>query len=221
MNGTNIDGATNASLTIPGATTDNAGPYTVIVTTSAGTATSTAATLTVNPNVAPVFTAPVNGTIFTTNAEANLAISSSVTDDPAQTLTYTLLAGPTNASLNTATGLFTWRPLTGQADSTNTITVAVTDNGLPNNLSATNTFTIVVNPFTAPVVSPGAAGFTNNQFSLSVNGQVGPTYIIQVSSNLLGGWTTLYTTNPNTMPFNFTDTNALSPQEFYRILINP
>jgi len=221
VNGTNIDGATNASLTIPGATTDNAGPYTVIVTTSAGTATSTAATLTVNPNVAPVFTAPVNGTIFTTNAEANLAISSSVTDDPAQTLTYTLLAGPTNASLNTATGLFTWRPLTGQADSTNTITVAVTDNGLPNNLSATNTFTIVVNPFTAPVVSPGAAGFTNNQFSLSVNGQVGPTYIIQVSSNLLGGWTTLYTTNPNTMPFNFTDTNALSPQEFYRILINP
>ena len=209
------------TFSIAGATTDNAGPYTVIVTTSAGTVTSAVATLTVNPNVAPVFIAPVNGTVFTTNAEANISITSAVTDDPAQTLTYTLLTGPTNAALNTANGLFTWRPLTGQADSTNTITVAVTDNGLPNNLSATNTFTIVVNPFTAPVVSPGAAGFANNQFSLNVNGQVGPTYIIQVSSNILGGWTTLYTTNPTMMPFNFTDTNALSPQEFYRILIGP
>jgi len=221
VNGTNIDGATNASLTISGATTDNAGPYTVVVTTSAGSVTSATANLTVNPNVAPVFASPVNGTVFTTNAESNIAIASSVTDDPAQTLTYSLLAAPANATLNPTSGLFTWHPLTGQADSTNTITVAVTDNGLPTNLSATNTFKIVVNPFTAPVLSPGATGFANGQFSLSVNGQVGPTYIIQTSSNLLGAWTTLYTTNPSTMPFNFTDTNAASAQEYYRILIGP
>jgi pectin methylesterase-like acyl-CoA thioesterase len=221
VNGTNIDGATNATLTIPSATSDNDGPYTVIVTTSSGRVTSASATLAVNPNVAPVFTAPVNGTIFTTNVGANIAIISSVTDDPAQTLTYLLLAGPTNAALNAANGLFTWRPLTVQADSTNTVTVAVTDNGLPDNLSATNSFTIVVNPLTLPVVSQGATGFTNNQFSLSVNGQVGPTYVIQVSTDILSGWTTLYTTNPTTMPFNFTDPNASSPQQFYRILVGP
>ena len=138
-----------------------------------------------------------------------------------KTLTYLLLAGLTNAALNTANGLFTWRPSTVQSDSTNTIMVAVTDNGLPDNLSATNTFTIVVNPLTAPVLSPGATGFTNNQFSLSVNGQVGPTYTIQVSTDILSGWVTLYTTNPATMPFNFTDKNALPPQQFYRILVGP
>ena len=219
VNGTNIDNATNATLAIPGATADNDGPYTVIVTTSSGTVTSSVANLTVNPNVAPLFTAPVNGTIFTTNAGANIAIASVVTDDPAQTLTYSLLAGPTNAALNSASGVFTWRPLLGQGDSTNTVSIVVTDNGLPDNLSATNTFTMIVNPVTAP--SLGSTGITNGQFALSVSGQVGPTYTIQVSTNLLNAWTTLYTTNPTTMPFNFTDTNSLSPQEFYRILIGP
>ena len=49
--GTNIDGATNASLTIANAGAADAGSYSVIVTTLAGTATSSSATLTVNPPI--------------------------------------------------------------------------------------------------------------------------------------------------------------------------
>ena len=217
VNGTNIDNATNATLTIPGATTDNAGPYTVIVTTSSGTVTSAPAALTVNPNVAPAFNALA--TDFTTNVGANIRISFAATDDPSQTLTYTLLAGPTNAVFNSSNGLLTWHPTVAQGGSLNPISVAVTDNGLPV-LSATNSFTITLNPFVAPNLGSSAIN-SSGQFTMSVDGQLGPSYTIQVSSNLLDGWTTLYTTNPSTMPFSFTDTNALSPQEFYRILIGP
>jgi hypothetical protein len=221
VNGTNIDGATNASLTIPSATADNAGPYAVIVTTSAGTVTSSPATLTVTPNTAPVFTAPANGASFTTNVGGTLTIQLTATDSdvPAQQLTYSLLSGPTNASVNAASGVFTWRPTVAQGNSVNPISVAVTDNGVPN-LSATNNFTITVNPVVMPSLDTTAIN-GDGQFMMNINGQVGPDYTIQVSTNLPGVWTTLYTTNPAAMPYSFTDTNAPAPQEFYRVLLGP
>ena len=49
--------------------------------------------------------------------------------------------------------MFTWTPTAAQAPSTNTITVIVTDNGVPQ-LSATNSFTVVVyRPNTPPVLA--------------------------------------------------------------------
>src|SRR6266568_2852209 len=62
-NGANIAGATSASYTMPATTTaDSGSTFVVVVSNSAGTATSTAATLTVNPApVAPTITAqPAN-----------------------------------------------------------------------------------------------------------------------------------------------------------------
>jgi pectin methylesterase-like acyl-CoA thioesterase len=222
LNGTNLDGATGASLTIPTATAADEGSYSVVVTTSAGTVTSAAAALTVNPppNTAPVFTAPASGANFTYNAGVNIAISCTATDAdvPAQTLTYSLLAGPTNAAVNSSSGNLTWRPLVAQGDSTNTVTVVVTDNGTPN-LSATNSFTITVNPVTLPNLS--SASVAGGQFSMSISGQVGPDYTVQVSTNLLEGWTSIATNTPATIPFTFTDTNALPDVQFYRVLLGP
>jgi hypothetical protein len=218
LEGTNLDGATGASLTIPSATVANAGAYSVIVTTSAGSVTSATATLTITPNTAPVFTAPASGANFAFNVGANIAISCTATDVPAQTVTYSLLVGPTNAAVNSTSGNFTWRPIVAQADSTNTISVVATDNGVPI-LSATNSFTITVNPLTSPSV--GSPSLTDGQFTMSVSGQLGPDYTLQVSTNLLGGWTSLYTTNPTTMPFTFTDTNGVLPEQYYRVLVGP
>jgi hypothetical protein len=45
--GANLQGATNASLTLPGVTSANAGSYTVVATNAAGSATSNVATLTI------------------------------------------------------------------------------------------------------------------------------------------------------------------------------
>ena len=57
--------------------------------------------------------------------------SATDTDQPPQTLTFALLAGATNATLNTNSGAFSFRPLVTQANSTNNFTLKVSDNGTP------------------------------------------------------------------------------------------
>src|SRR5205814_5695291 len=126
-------------------------------------------------------------------------------DLPAQTLTFTLLAAPTNAtlvSLNASNALYIWRPFISQAGSPNAIKVKVTDNGTPS-LSATNSFVITVNPASQPVLSSISLG---SQVSLSATGMIGPDYSLLISSNLVN-WQTVFTTNPTAMPVTFTDTD--------------
>jgi len=82
------------------------------------------------------------------------------------------------------------------------------------------TFTITVNPLAAPVVT--APAVSSGQFSLTITGQTGPDYTVQVSTNLAeSNWATLLTTNSPAMPFTFTDTNGSLPLQFYRILVGP
>ncbi len=220
--GTNLPSATSASLTIGSATSVDAGAYAVIVTTPAGSVTSATATLTVNPppNSAPGFTAPLSGTNIAINVGVNLALANNASDSdtPAQMLTYALLNGPSGAAINPTNGLLTWRPTVAQQNSANPVQVVVTDDGTPN-LSATNYYTVSVHPLTPPDVDTTAFG--GGQFTFSVNGQVGPDYTVQVSTNLLGAWSDLFTTNPIAMPFSFTDPNGDLPEQFYRILVGP
>jgi hypothetical protein len=93
-------------------------------------------------NFAPVLTVPTNQVMaeLTTLTVTNVATDS---DIPANILTFQLLAGPTNAVLNTNTGVFTWTPTEAQGPSSNWITVRVFDNGTPS-LSATGSFAVVV-----------------------------------------------------------------------------
>src|SRR5438132_12291180 len=71
-------------------------------------------------------------------------------DLPVQTLTYSLHAGaPSGATIDPATGAFSWTPATNEAPSTNRVTIRVTDNGSLN-LSDTRTFPIIVK--TQPVL---------------------------------------------------------------------
>jgi hypothetical protein len=75
-NGVNITGATAASYTTPATTTsDNGSAFSVVVTNTAGTATSSAATLTVSPApVAPTITTqPVSQTV-TASQTATIAV---------------------------------------------------------------------------------------------------------------------------------------------------
>ena len=67
-------------------------------------------------------------------------------------LVYSLLSGPSEASINPTNGLFSWTPTESQGNSSNVIQVIVRDNGLPE-LFATNTFSIGVNEINmAPVL---------------------------------------------------------------------
>jgi plastocyanin len=76
FNGADLSGATNDTLTLTNVQFSNAGPYLVIVTNSAGAATSQVAVLTVTlpPNIPPVVTLtnPVNGTRFPLGAPVTM-----------------------------------------------------------------------------------------------------------------------------------------------------
>src|SRR5439155_14110439 len=98
-NETNLAGATSSSLTFSSLDFTNAGPYQVVVSNSAGTATSSTAMLNVVP--APDSTAPTVITIIPVDANTNVAINQAITAtfseamDPATIGTTSfLLTGP-------------------------------------------------------------------------------------------------------------------------------
>ncbi len=170
----------------------------------------------VSSNTPPVLAAITNRTV---NAGQTVAFTASATDTntPTQTLTFALLAGVTNATLNTNSGAFSFRPLVTQANSTNNFTLKVSDNGTPS-LSATQSFAVFVNPLTQ-------TGFSNvsvagGQFSFSISGQSGPDYAVETSTNL-SQWSNVFITNSPALPFLWTDTNSAVPMRFFRIKLGP
>ena len=171
-------------------------------------------------NTAPTL-APVGNQVI--NAGVTLMVTNAATDadQPLQTLTFSLLNAPTNATLtplNNTNAVFTWRPLVSQASTTNTITLKVADNGTPN-LSATNSFTVKVNPLAQPVVS--SISVSGGQVSLVATGAVGPDYTLWASTNLTS-WQVLFTSNSPVTPVTLVDTNFNAhPVRFYRIQLGP
>jgi hypothetical protein len=167
-------------------------------------------------NTPPVLAAITNQTV---NVGQTVAFTANATDtnQPAQTLTFALLAGAANATLNTNSGAFSFRPLVMQADSTNGFTLKVADNGTPS-LSATQSFAVVVNPLVSPTVSNVSAA--DGQFIFNINGQSGPDYAVETSTNLTQ-WNTVLITNAPALPFNWTDTNSADPMRFYRVKLGP
>jgi hypothetical protein len=167
-------------------------------------------------NTPPMFAAINNQTV---NVGQIIAFTASATDTdlPPQTLTFSLLSAPTNATLS-ANGNFIWRPTVSQSDTTNLISLEVTDSGTPS-LSATQSFTAIVTPLAPPSIS--SAAWNNSQFTLQVGGMAGPDYAVQVSTNLTD-WNNLFITNSPPMPFIWSDTNAAAqPVQFYRIKTGP
>jgi len=213
-NGTNIDGQTGSTLVINNVSANNAGSYSVIVSNAAGVVTSSAATLTVSSNTAPTL-APVANQTIGVGVTLNVTNVATDPDVPPQTLTYSLVSGP--GSVDPATGIFTWRAPVSSSGTTNNVSIAVTDNGSPN-LSATNSFKVIVVPVAQPTAS--VPTFSNGQFSMTVAGDFAADYIVQTSTNLTD-WQNLFTNHSPTVPFTFTDTNAVAPTQFYRILLGP
>ena len=101
-NGTNLNGATNATLTLTNVQTGDAGIYTVVATNSAGSATSNGAVLTVSTaTVAPAFTTqPASQTLA---AGSSATFNVVATGNPAPTYQWrkngTNLSGATTVTL--------------------------------------------------------------------------------------------------------------------------
>ena len=135
-----------------------------------------------------------------------------------QTLTFSLIEAPTGAAIDPNSGVFTWRPAIAQSPSLQPISVVVSDNGTPV-LSATQSFTVTVTQPVHPTLN--AAMITNGQFEFWINGDAGPDYTIQLSTNLVF-WSSIATANSPTLPFTWNDTNAAKFEtRFYRVLLGP
>lgn len=206
-------------LTFTASNSVTSGTTNVTVIARAGLLTQTktiALTLTAPTNTPPVLAAITNQTV---NVGQTVAFTANATDTstPPQTLTFALLTGPANATLNTNSGAFSFRPLVTQADTTNNFTLKLSDNGTPS-LSATQSFAVTVNPLTQP--SFGNISAAGGQFSFNVSGQSGPDYAVETSTNLTQ-WSTVLITNSPALPFNWADTNSAVPMRFYRVKLGP
>jgi len=102
LGGVNVSGGTSATLNISSVTTGQAGVYTCVVANSAGSATSSAATLTVNAVVAPTITTqPVSQTVA---AGANISFTVAANGTAPLSYQWRLdganISGATSATLN-------------------------------------------------------------------------------------------------------------------------
>ena len=134
-------------------------PVTIRITDSSNATAAVTFTITVTEsNSAPVLPAISNQTV----AEgALLTVTAAATDAdlPAETLTYSLVAAPTGATLNPTTGAFTWTPSESDGPGTFPITIRVTDSA---KATAETSFTIsVTESNTAPVLAPITAQSVN------------------------------------------------------------
>ena len=157
----------------------------------------------------------------TVNPGVTLLVTNTPSDSdlPPQALTF----GPANplpawATIDPATGVFSWRPLVSQANTTNVIQIEVTDSGQPS-LSATNRFNVIVHPVSAPILSSITA--SGGEIELVVNGPSGPDYALLTSTNLVD-WQSVLTVYSPTPPVTLADTNYPNgPVRFYRIQLGP
>jgi hypothetical protein len=149
----------SASGAISWTPSESQGPSTNVITVTVTdngspslSATNTFTVKVTEVNVAPVLTVPADQTIA---EQTTLSVSASATDAdlPANTLTFALPNPPSGMTINSASGAISWTPTESQGQTTNVITVTVTDNGNPSR-SATNTFTVkVTEANTAPVLT--------------------------------------------------------------------
>jgi hypothetical protein len=126
-------------------------------------------------NTAPVLPTQSDRTV---TELSTLTVTNAATDAdlPANILTYSLLAPPAGATIN-SNGVIVWTPALGQGPSTNTLTTVVTDNGSPA-LSATNSFIVVVQVF-VPQFRITSIQVSNHLATVTWNSIAGKTYRLQ------------------------------------------
>src|SRR5438045_37646 len=99
----------------------------------------------------------------------NVSASATDADIPANSLTFALVSAPTGMTINPASGAISWTPTEAQGPSTNTVSVSVTDNGVPL-FRLTNTFQVNVNEVNlAPVSLHDALPMMAEQTTLNVS----------------------------------------------------
>ena len=174
-------------------------------------------------NARPTLVSPTN--TLTVNELTTLTVTNTATDPdiPAQTLTFSLVSPPAGMNIGVSSGILTWTPAQTNSPSTNTISVVVTDNGVPP-LSATNRFTVVVREVNVAPILPTIATQTVNELTLlTVTNTASETNIhatttgyalinppagMSISTNGVITWTPAQTNSPSTNIITTVVTNS-------------
>ena len=177
------------------------------------------ATLTLS-NSAPVLSA-INSRSVIAGQVLSVTNSASDVDAPPQTMTFALVSAPSGVTVNATNGILIWRPTIAQSPATNLISVQVFDNGTPS-LGTTQSYLVTVLKPAMPTLSLPAC--SNGIFSFSVNGDSGPDYVLESSTNLANAsaWLSLATNLSVTPPFYWADPlPGIFSQKFYRVRLRP
>jgi hypothetical protein len=164
-------------------------------------------------NVPPMISwvVPANNSTFIQPKTITLTASATDADG---TVTNVALFNGTNLLGNVTSGIGNQYSLTwnNAAIGSHILNAVVTDNsGATNNSPAT--INIVVQPLTLTLSGTQA----NGQFYLTFQGQNGQNYVLQTSTNLMTGWTPVWTNAPINGLLTFTNANATDQARFYRV----
>jgi len=212
-NGTNVPGATSATLAIPGAAATDSGTYSVVVSNSAGSVVSSAVAVTVNTS--PVASnAPASTTVNTPLLlpAAKVALYASDADGNALTLTGVSATSTNGGSVTLVSGTITYTPVTdfigvdqfnytvsdglgGTATGTVTVSVVASGSGF-NQLS--------VQPLGADVVLT-YLGIPTLNYALDRTFNLTPpvTWVPQITNPAAGNGYLIFTNTPNPSTNNF------------------
>jgi pectate lyase len=123
--------------------------------------------------------------------------------------TNTLIANATNSTLTL-----------GNVQPTNAGAYSVVVTNVAGSIASTNVFLTVSAGASAPPQLSNSV-FSNGVFSLTINGDSGPEYIVQASTNLTD-WTGIFTNHSPIPPFVWSDSNTSNfDRRFYRIQLGP
>ncbi|MCX8090275.1 MAG: hypothetical protein N3I86_04975 [Verrucomicrobiae bacterium] len=206
-----IPGANGTSYTRTNVQAADAGSYSVLITNAAGAAVSDDAVLTVNT---PPTLAPLPDRIA--HAGQLIAFSVAANDlDANQTLSFSLEPGaPPTATIHPTTGLFAWLTTLGDANTTNLITVRVTDDGTPS-LSTTVSFTATV----VPPPALDSVSVSNGVITITWSAIPGRTYRVEFKADLAApGWTALSPEVTAGGPTASFSEPIAETQRFYRVV---
>lgn len=211
------DGQTNAAVN-PTNVYQSEGSYTVTLTAfgPGGQSELVQSNYIVLSNSLPVL-APIASE--TVHPGMTVMFTNSATDsDVNQTLIFSLDPGaPASASVDSGSGVFTWTPDGSYVNTTNSITVRVTDDGVPP-LSAAQSFNVAVVPLQFQ-----PASLSNGVLTISWGSISGVTYRVQYTTNLAGpNWIDLPPdVTAADVTASTTDVIGTDAQRFYRVVVVP